>query len=87
MRLRDCFGELAEAIEEEPGFIVELGGARFLLTVDANGPEKASGLDPTFPVRFALPDGLTRPRARSARGLAIRPGCLAGWAAQRPRRT
>lgn len=44
MHLRDCFGELAEAIEEEPGFVVELGSTRFLVTVDANGPEKASVL-------------------------------------------
>ena len=40
--LRDCFGELAEALDGEPGFIVELGSMRFLASVHANGPQRAS---------------------------------------------
>jgi hypothetical protein len=42
MHLRDGFGELAEPIAGEPAFIIELGPTTVLLTIDANGPEKAS---------------------------------------------
>ena len=40
--LRQAFGDLAEPTDEDPAFIVELGSVRLLVTVHANGPEKAS---------------------------------------------
>jgi hypothetical protein len=42
MQMRQAFGDLSEALEEDPSFILELGRVRLLVMVHANGPEKAS---------------------------------------------
>lgn len=42
MHLRQAFADLAEELEDDPSFIVELGRVRLLVMVQANGPEKAS---------------------------------------------
>lgn len=40
--MRQAFGDLAEALEDEPGFVLRLGKAGLLVLVNANGPELAS---------------------------------------------
>jgi hypothetical protein len=40
--LRQAFGELADPLEDEPAFRLDLGKVHLLVAVDANGPEKAS---------------------------------------------
>ena len=42
--LRQAFGELAEPLEDETAFRLALGRVPLLITVDANGPERASVL-------------------------------------------
>jgi hypothetical protein len=42
--LRQGFGELAEPLEDEPAFWLDLGKEQLVVTVDANGPERASVL-------------------------------------------
>lgn len=53
MYLRQAFGDLAEPIENQPAFLVDLGPTRILVTVDSNGPEQASVM-----VLAAMSEGL-----------------------------
>ena len=40
--LRQAFGELAEPVGDGPDFRLDLGRVHLLISIDANGPEKAS---------------------------------------------